>query len=132
MDDLVQMARDSAAVLAPYAPWLTGVGEAALETLGQKVTETAGEAAGGWVARLWQLLGSSRDLKEVAVGPVTDASTLARAIGVALQQDTALANAVQAHLAAAPTVVISSGTRSVSIGGDANGATVISGDNNQA
>jgi len=126
--------------LAPLLPYLLKAGEKAAEEVGRKLV---GEAWEGFQA-LWGKLRPKVEarpaaldaVQEVAAHPQDEDAQAALRLQLRrlLSEDPALADEVARWLATdrpPASVVVASGDRSVAIGGNASGATIITGDRNR-
>jgi len=132
---LWELAQKIAAFLLPFLPHLLKIGDKAAEEVGKKI---GGE---GWdqAKALWDKLRRKKAVEQVAqtVAALPDNQALREAlreeIARALQEDDALREEVArlwGEAEAAGVTVIASGDRSVAIGGDVSGSTIITGDRN--
>jgi hypothetical protein len=128
------------AVLAPAIPYLVSkAGDVAASEAIKKLGKAAWEAAGKVWARLWPKIegtGGPRQALDVLAATPADADAqgaLRMHLKQVLAQDPALAGDIAALLdeaRRAGVAVAAIGERSVGIGGDASGATIVSGDGN--
>ena len=138
--DIVALANSLTTVLAPLLPYLLQAGE--------KVAEETGKAVAGqsweWAKSLWTKLKPKVDAKPAALEAVHDAAKtpgdedLQAALRVQLKklltEDQSLAEEVSRWLEqgkAAGITVTASGERSVAIGGDVSGSSIVTGDRNK-
>ena len=123
--------------LAPFLPYLVKTGE----DLGEDVARKLGSEALGFAKRIWARLQPRVDEKEAAREAVADVAAdtadegalvaLDRQLQKLMAADEALAAEIDGLLAEArSTNVIVSGAGSIAVGGDAIGATLITGNQN--
>jgi len=130
----VELAQKISAFLLPLLPYLLKVGDKAAEEVGKKI---GGE---GWerAKALWEKLRRKKAVEQVAqTAALPDNQALRDAlreeIARALQEDGALREEVArlwGEAEAAGVTVTASGDRSVAVGGDVSGSTIITGDRN--
>ena len=142
--DTPTLAQQLVSFMAPFLPYLLKGGKLAakkaFETLGEQFSEESWEQA----ERLWNKLRPRVETKpaareaaqDVAANPNdTDAQAALRLqLKKLLAEDSALAVEIARLLrqtGATGTVVTAMGNRSVAIGGDASGSTIITGDENK-
>jgi len=134
--NIVELAQKIAAFLMPLLPYLLKVGEKAAEEAGKKI---GGE---GWerAKALWDKLRRKKSVEQVAqtAAALPDNQALREAlreeIARALKEDGALREEVArlwGEAEAAGVTVTASGERSVAIGGNVSGSTIITGDRNR-
>ena len=130
----MELAQKISAFLLPLLPYLLKVGDKAAEEVGKKI---GGE---GWerAKALWEKLRRKKAVEQVAqTAALPDNQALRDAlreeIARALQEDGALREEVArlwGEAEAAGVTVTASGDRSVAVGGDVSGSTIITGDRN--
>ncbi len=138
--DVTTLAKDVAAFLAPFLPYLLKAGEKAAEEAGKKLGGDAWDKA----KSLWGKLRPRVEAKPAAQEAIKDAAAapqdedaqgaLRQQLKKILAEDEALAAEVARlweEIKAAGVHVTASGSRSVAIGGDASGSVIITGDRNQ-
>jgi len=138
--DLIALAGAATTVLAPLLPYLLKAGETAAEETGKAV---AGQSW-AWAKSLWTKLKPKVEAKPGALEVAQDAAlapkdqdaqaSFRQLLKKLLTEDQSLAKEVNGWLEqgkAAGFTVTASGDRSVAIGGNVNGGTIITGDQNQ-
>ena len=138
--DIALVAKEVAAFLIPALPYLVKAGEKAVEEVGKKIGGDAMEYA----KRLWARLRPKAEAKPALQEAINDAAAapededaqaqLRLQLKKLLADDEQLAKDLQAVLTEAKqsgVTVIASGDRSVGIGGDVTGSTIITGDENE-
>lgn len=138
--DIVALASSVTAVLVPLLPYLLKAGEKAAEETGKTVAGQSWE----WAKSLWTKLAPKVEAKSGALEAAKDAAQapededLQAALRVQLKklltEDQSLAEEVSRWLEqgkAAGINVSAIGERSVAIGGDVNGSTIITGEQNK-
>ena len=137
--DIVALAGAVTTVLAPLLPYLLKAGETAAEETGKAVAGQSWE----WAKSLWTRLKPAVEAKPAALEAAQDVAEsptdeeLQTALRVQLRklltEDKSLAEEVS-HLLeqgkASGNIVTASGERSVAIGGNVKGSTIITGDQN--
>ena len=134
--NVLELAQKIAAFLMPLLPYLLKVGDKAAEEVGKKI---GGE---GWerAKALWDKLRRKKNVEQVAqtVAALPDNQALREAlreeIARALQEDSALREEIArlwGEAQASGVTVTASGDRSVAVGGDVSGSTIITGDHNK-
>ena len=137
--DIVALAGAVTTVLAPLLPYLLKAGETAAEETGKAVAGQSWE----WAKSLWTRLKPAVEAKPAALEAAQDVAEsptdeeLQTALRVQLRklltEDKSLAEEVS-HLLeqgkASGNIVTTSGERSVAIGGNVKGSTIITGDQN--
>ena len=139
--DIGALASSLTTALVPLLPYLLKAGEKAAEETGKKVADESLE----WGKSLWSKLKPKVEAKpealeaaqEIAQDPNYEDAQAAfrRQLRKLLAEDQSLAEEVSRWLEqgkAAGITVTASGDRSVAIGGDAKGSTIITGDRNKA
>lgn len=135
--DVALLAGSLTTALVPFLPYLLKAGEKAAEETGQAVADKGLELA----KSLWSKLRSKVEAKPAALEAAEDVvrtpddedaqATLRQQFKKLLAEDQSLAEEVRRSLEGAGTTVTASGDRSVAIGGDAKGNTIITGDRNR-
>jgi hypothetical protein len=123
--------------LVPFLPYLLKAGEKAAEETGKAVADQSLE----WARSLWAKLRPKVEAKPAALEAAQDAAqtpndedaraTLRQQFKKLLAEDQSLAEEVSRQLEAAGINVSASGDRSVAIGGDVTGTTIVTGDRNR-
>ncbi len=137
--DIAMLAKDVAALLTPFLPYLLKAGERAAEETGKKLGGDAWEKA----KALWGKLRAKVETRPAAQEAVQDVAdhpddedaqaALRLQLRKILAEDEALAAEVARlwqETEAARVTVIASGERSVAIGGDVHGSVIVTGDEN--
>ncbi len=137
--DIVALAAEATTVLAPLLPYLVKAGETAAEETGKAVAGQSWE----WAKSLWTKLKPKVEAKEAALEAAQDVAAspedqYARAaflqqLKKLLIEDQSLAEEVSRWLdqgKASGITVTAKGERSVAIGGDVKGSTIVTGDQN--
>ena len=137
--DITALASSVTAALVPLLPYLLKAGEKAAEETGKKVADQSLE----WGKSLWSKLKPGVEAKPAALEAAQDVAhapedeELRVALRVQLRklltEDQSLAEEVSRWLEqgkAAGITVTASGERSVAIGGDVKGSTIVTGDGN--
>jgi len=138
--DIGALASSLTTALVPLLPYLLKAGEKAAEETGKTVAGQSWE----WGKSLWSKLKPGVEAKPAALEAVQDVAhapedeDLQAALRVQLKklltEDQSLAEEVSRWLEqgkAAGNIVTASGERSVAIGGDAKGNTIVTGDRNK-
>ena len=135
--DITLLAGSLTTALVPLLPYLLKAGEKAAEETGKVVADQSLELG----KSLWSKLRPKVEAKPAALEAAQDAAvapddedaraTLRQQFKKLLAEDPSLAEEVQRSLEAAGVNVTASGDRSVAIGGDATGNTIITGDRNR-
>jgi len=138
--DVVALAGSVTTVLAPLLPYLLKAGETAAEETGKAVAGQSWE----WAKSLWTRLKPKVEAKPGALEVAQDAAqdpkdqdaqaAFRRLLKKLLTEDQSLAEEVTRWLEqgkAAGITVTAAGERSVAIGGDVKGSTLITGDQNE-
>ncbi len=131
--DIQALATNVTGFLAPFLPYLLKAGEKAAEEVGKKLGADAWEKA----KSLWGRLRSKPNVAQVAetVAVLPDNQSLRAAlqeeVARALEQDKSLAQEVAQLMGVTITSVSASGDRSVAIGGNVSGSTIITGNGNK-
>ena len=138
--DIVALAGSLTTVLAPLLPYLLKAGEKAAEETGKTVAGQSLE----WAKSIWSKLkpkveakpGALEAAQDVAQAPEDEdlQATLRVQLRKLLTEDQSLAEEVERWLEqgkAAGINVSASGERSVAIGGNVNGSTIVTGDQNK-
>jgi len=138
--DIGALASSLTTALVPLLPYLLKAGEKAAEETGKAVGSQSLE----WAKSLWSKLQPKVEAKPAALEAAEDAAqtpddedvqaTLRRQLKKLLEEDPSLAEEVSRWLEqgkAAGINVSATGDRSVAIGGDAKGNTIITGDRNR-
>jgi hypothetical protein len=138
--DIGALASSVTTALVPLLPYLLKAGEKAAEETGKAVAGQSWE----WVQSLWAKLKPKVDAKPIALEAAQDVAQMpnnADAQGALrlqlyklLTEDQSLAEEVSRWLEqgkAAGITVTASGERSVAIGGDVKGSTIVTGDQNK-
>ena len=138
--DIVVLANSLTTVLAPLLPYLLKAGENVAEETGKAVAGQSWE----WAKSIWTKLKPKVEAKEAALEAAQDVAespgdeeaqvALRRQLRKLLTEDQSLAEEVSQWLdqgKAAGITVTASGERSVAIGGDVKGSTIITGDQNK-
>jgi len=138
--DIGALASSLTAALVPLLPYLLKAGEKAAEETGKAVAGQSLE----WAKSIWAKLGPKVEAKEAALEAAHDVAdapedeeaqiALRRQLKKLLTEDQSLAAEVSRWLEqgkAAGITVTASGERSVAIGGDAKGNTIVTGDRNK-
>ena len=138
--DIGALASSVTTALVPLLPYLLKAGEKAAEETGKAVAGQSWE----WAKSLWTKLKPKVEAKETALEAAQDASqapedpdaqaAFRQQLKKLLTEDQSLAEEVSRWLEqgkAAGITVIASGERSVAIGGDAKGNTIVAGDRNK-
>jgi hypothetical protein len=138
--DIGALASSLTTALVPLLPYLLKAGEKAAEETGKTVADQSLE----WAKSLWAKLKPKVDAKPAALEAAQDAARTANdedaqaALRVQLKkllaEDQSLAEEVSRWLEqgkAAGIIVTASGERSVAIGGDVKGTTIVTGDRNK-
>ena len=138
--DINALASSLTTALVPLLPYLLKAGEKAAEETGKKVADQSLE----WGKSLWSKLKPGVEAKPAALEAAQDVAhapedeELRVALRVQLRKlltaDQSLAEEVSRLLEqgkAAGNVVTASGDRSVAIGGDVKGSTIVTGDRNK-
>ena len=138
--DVVALAGSVTTVLAPLLPYLLKAGETAAEETGKAVAGRSWE----WAKSLWTRLKPKVEAKPGALEVAQDAAqdpkdqdaqaAFRRLLKKLLTEDQSLAEEVSQWLEqgeAAGITVTAAGERSVAIGGDVKGSTLITGDQNE-
>jgi hypothetical protein len=138
--DIGALASSVTTVLVPLLPYLLKAGEKAAEETGTKVADQSLE----WAKSLWSKLKPKVDAKPAAleaaqdVAQTPDDEDAQAALRVQLKkllaEDQSLAEEVRRWLEqgkAAGITVTAPGDRSVAIGGDVKGSTIVTGDRNK-
>jgi hypothetical protein len=141
MLDFILLAKETVAFLAPFLPYLVKAGEGAAEDAGKKLGELAGGGAWEKAKALWARLRPSVDAKtttqeavqEVVANPQDDDARAALRLQLKrlFTEDKSLAEeifALQKEAQKAGVNVAAIGERSVAIGGNVSGTTIITGD----
>ena len=123
--------------LVPFLPYLLKAGEKAAEETGKAVADQSLE----WARSLWAKLRPKVEAKPAALEAAQDAAqtpndedaraTLRQQFKKLLAEDQSLAEEVSRQLEAAGINVSASGDRSVAMGGDVTGTTIVTGDRNR-
>ena len=123
--------------LVPFLPYLLKAGEKAAEETGKAVADQSLE----WARSLWAKLRPKVEAKPAALEAAQDAAqtpndedaraTLRQQFKKLLAEDQSLAEEVSRQLEAVGINVSASGDRSVAIGGDVTGTTIVTGDRNR-
>jgi len=138
--DYPQLSTQLVQLLAPYLPYLLKGLKLAGQEAAKKLGEKAGEQSLDHAKALWERLRRKKNVEQVAqtVAALPDNQALLEAlreeIARALAEDPALAQELARLLlqpGPAGQTVIASGDRSVAIGGNVSGSTIITGDHNQ-
>jgi len=137
--DIVALAGEATTVLAPLLPYLLKAGETAAEETGKAVAGQSWE----WAKSLWTKLKPKVEAKEAALEAAKDVAAspedqYARAaflqqLKKLLIEDQSLAEEVSRWLdqgKASGITVTAAGERSIAIGGDVKGSTIVTGDQN--
>ena len=131
--DIQALATNVTGFLAPFLPYLLKAGEKAAEEVGKKLGADAWEKA----KSLWGRLRSKPNVAQIAntVASLPDNQPLRAAlqeeVARALEQDKSLAQEVAQLMGVTITSVSASGDRSVAIGGNVSGSTIITGNGNK-
>ena len=138
--DIALIAGSLTTVLVPLLPYLLKAGEKAAEETGKAVAGQSLE----WAKSIWAKLGPKVEAKEAALEAAHDVAdapedeeaqiALRRQLKKLLTEDQSLAAEVSRWLEqgkATGNIVTASGERSVAIGGDAKGNTIVTGDRNK-
>ena len=138
--DIGVLASSVTTALVPLLPYLLKAGEKAAEETGKAVAGQSWE----WAKSLWTKLKPKVEAKETALEAAQDASqapedpdaqaAFRQQLKKLLTEDQSLAEEVSRWLEqgkAAGITVTASGDRSVAIGGDAKGNTIVTGDQNK-
>jgi len=138
--DIGALANSLTTALIPLLPYLLKAGEKAAEETGKAVGSQSLE----WAKSLWSKLKPKVEAKPAALEAAEDAAqtpddedtqaALRRQFRKLLEEDESLAEEVSRWLEqgkAAGINVSATGERSVAIGGDAKGSTIITGDRNR-
>lgn len=139
--DIGALASSLTTALVPLLPYLLKAGEKVAEETGTKVADQSLE----WAKSLWSKLKPKVDAKPAALEAVKDAAqtpddgdaqaALRMQLKKLLTEDQSLAEEVRRwveHGKAAGITVTASGDRSVAIGGDVKGNTIVTGNRNKA
>jgi len=138
--DIGVLASSVTTALVPLLPYLLKAGEKAAEETGKAVAGQSWE----WAKSLWTKLKPKVEAKETALEAAQDASqapedpdaqaAFRQQLKKLLNEDQSLAEEVSRWLEqgkAAGVTVTAAGDRSVAIGGDAKGNTIVTGDQNK-
>ena len=138
--DIAALASSLTTALVPLLPYLLKAGEKAAEETGKTVASQSLE----WAKSLWVKLKPKVEANPAALGAAQYAAltpddedgnaALRLQLKLLLTEDQALAEEVSRWLEqgqAAGIVVTASGERSVAIGGDVTGSTIVTGDGNK-
>ena len=138
--DITALASSLTTALVPLLPYLLKAGEKAAEETGTKVADQSLE----WAKSLWSKLKPKVDAKPAALEAAQDVAqtpddedaqaALRVQVKKLLAEDQSLAEEVRRWLEqgkAAGITVTASGDRSVAIGGDVKGSTIVTGDHNR-
>ena len=135
--DIGTLAASLTTALVPFLPYLLKAGEKAAEGTGKAVADKGLELA----KSLWSKMGPKVEAKSDALEAAQDLAqtpddedaqaALRRQFKKLLAEDSSLAEEVQRSLEGAGINVTASGDRSVAIGGDAKGNTIVTGDRNR-
>ena len=138
--DIVPLASSLTTVLSPLLPYLLKAGETAAEETGKTVAGQSWE----WTKSLWTKLKPTVEAKPAALEAARDVAespedgeaqvALRRQLKKLLTEDQSLAEEVSRWLdqaIAAGINVAATGERSVAIGGDVKGSTIVTGDRNK-
>ena len=138
--DIVALASALTTVLGPLLPYLLKAGETAAEETGKAVAGQSWE----WAKSIWTKLKPKVEAKEAALEAAQDVAespedeeaqvALRRQLKKLLTEDQSLAEQVSRWLEqgkAAGINVTAAGERSVAIGGDVKGSTIITGGQNK-
>ncbi len=138
--DVGALASSLTTALVPVLPYLLKAGEKAAEETGKAVGSQSLE----WAKSLWVKLKPKVEAKPMALEAAEDVAqtpddedaqaTLRRQLRKLLEEDQLLAEEVRRWLEegkAAGVTVTASGERSVAIGGDVKGSTIVTGDRNK-
>lgn len=138
--DIGALASSVTTALVPLLPYLLKAGEKAAEETGTKVADQSLE----WAKSLWSKLKPKVDAKPAALEAAQDVAqtpddedaqaALRVQVKKLLAEDQSLAEEVRRWLEqgkAAGITVTASGDRSVAIGGDVKGSTIVTGDHNR-
>lgn len=138
--DIVALASALTSVLGPLLPYLLKAGETAAEETGKAVAGQSWE----WAKSIWTKLKPKVEAKEAALEAAQDVAespedeeaqvALRRQLKKLLTEDQSLAEEVGRWLEqgkAAGINVSATGERSVAIGGDVKGSTIVTGDQNK-
>ena len=138
--DITALASSVTAALVPLLPYLLKAGEKAAEETGKKVADQSLE----WGKSLWSKIKPKVEAKPEALEAAQDIAqspddqdaqaAFRRQLRKLLTEDQSLAEEVSRWLEqgkAAGITVTASGERSVAIGGDVKGSTIVTGDGNK-
>ena len=138
--DIGTLASSLTAALVPLLPYLLKAGEKAAEETGKAVADQSVE----WAKSIWSKLSPKVEAKPAALEAAQDAAqspededaqaALRVQLKKLLTEDQSLAEEVSRWLEqgkAAGITVTASGERSVAIGGDVKGSTIVTGDQNK-
>ena len=138
--DIGALANSLTTVLVPLLPYLLKAGEKAAEETGKTVAGQSWE----WVKSLWTKLKPKVEANPAALEAAQDVAqtpedqdaqaTFRQQLKKLLTEDQSLAEEVSRWLEqgkAAGITITASGERSVAIGGDAKGSTIVTGDRNK-
>jgi hypothetical protein len=141
--DLTTLAKDVAVFLTPFLPYLLKAGKEAGKEAAKKIGEQFSEDTWERAKALWGKLRPPVEAKPAAQEAVKDAAVAPQdedaqaALRLQLRKILAEDEALAAEVArlweeakAAGVTVIASGERSVAIGGDVSGSTIVVGDQN--
>jgi hypothetical protein len=144
MLDLVALAKETVTFLAPFLPYLLKVGEGAAEEAGKKIGEKAGGGAWEKAKAMWAKLRPGTEAKpaaQEAVQEVTAApededarAALRLQLKKLFAEDESLAKEIsemQVQVRQAGVNVAAIGDRSVAIGGNVSGSTIVTGNENK-
>lgn len=144
MLDLIALTKETVTFLAPFLPYLVKAGENVAEEAGKKLGEQAGGGAWGAAKALWAKLRPHVEAKSVAQEAVQEVATnpkdedaqaaLRLQLKKIFNEDESLAQEVfkiQNEAKKAGVNVAALGNRSVAIGGDVSGTTIVTGDKNK-
>ena len=135
--DIVALAASLTPVLVPFLPYLLKAGEAAADEAGKGIAGQGLELA----KSLWSKLKPKVEAQPAALVAAQDAAatpddadtqaSFRKELKKVLTGDQTLAAEVQSMLEAAGVKVTASGDRSVAIGGNVSGSTIVTGDKNK-
>src|ERR1051325_6833240 len=144
MIDIADAAKETVTLLAPFLPYLLKAGEGFADEAGKKLGEEAGGGAWEKAKNLWSRLRPKVELKPAALEAVEDVATnpndedavaaLRNQLKKLLTEDKSLAEEIlkiQDEMRRDGVNVSAIGERSVAIGGNVSGSTIITGDTNK-